>query len=293
MKWFLFVLFLLLLVAFPIARAQSGIHKTRVVTTTENDVTPIHTAMGYSTILQFDAKPTTAVLGDQDAFRVEYVGQSLTIKPLLRTAKTNLFVFTDYDRYNFQLGTVASNLADYIVKVQKRSENPVAMGSSGQHTDDPGVQIPPDARATQQSQNNEAENSPYLTINRSGKCSALGLRLSSISWDESSNWVSFHFFLNLDPKISKRRKFRFDPGDIAILQGNRSLPIETLFFDRLAFEKKMGGIQGLAVVHRAEIKQGKVVLVRFTPDFLKSLKTSCSSAQVKLSSQETIPIPRK
>jgi len=81
----------------------------------------INCSIGYSTILQFESRPLSVVIGDQDGFKVEYTGNSVTIKPLISGARTNLFVFTEYDQFGFTLSTVSSGKADYMLKVRRDS----------------------------------------------------------------------------------------------------------------------------------------------------------------------------
>jgi hypothetical protein len=91
----------------------------REVQTDSSKLIPIHTALGFSTILEFQSKPTQAILGDQDGIKLEYVGNSITLKPLIGGGtKTNLFVYSDYDRYNFSVLTGSSLSVDYIVRVK-------------------------------------------------------------------------------------------------------------------------------------------------------------------------------
>src|SRR5260221_731277 len=80
----------------------------------ENQVAEIHTALGFSTILEFPSRPISAVLGDQDSFKLEYVGNSITIKPLVAHAKSNLFVFTEFERFNCTLRAGSSDDVDYV-----------------------------------------------------------------------------------------------------------------------------------------------------------------------------------
>src|SRR5256885_2332440 len=112
--------FLLALTAFvcPVALARSG----RTVILRETDVAEIKTVIGYSTLLQFDSRPTSVVAGDQDAFKVEYVGQGLSIKPLLPNISTNLFIFTDYDRFSFRVSSSRTGVPDYYVRVRRRPQ---------------------------------------------------------------------------------------------------------------------------------------------------------------------------
>ena len=60
----------------------------REIKGTTRSLIAIQTAIGFSTILEFQSKPLSAVLGDQDGFKLEYVGNSITLKPLIHGAKS-------------------------------------------------------------------------------------------------------------------------------------------------------------------------------------------------------------
>lgn len=119
MKWLIFLSALLLFFVFE-ARGSTA----KVLNLKDNQVATIKTAPGYSTILQFESRPTSVILGDQDAFKVEYIGTGITIKPILRSSKSNLFVFTNYDRFNFKLVTANAADIDYVVQVKRKNELP-------------------------------------------------------------------------------------------------------------------------------------------------------------------------
>jgi len=89
----------------------------RTIEATEDTIIPVKTALGYSTVLSFSTKPNSAILGDQDSFKLEYVGNSITLKPLIAHATSNLFVFTPYERFNITLKTGTPLEADYHLKL--------------------------------------------------------------------------------------------------------------------------------------------------------------------------------
>ncbi len=83
------------------------------------DVGLINTAIGYSTVLQLTQKPQNVVLGDQSAFRIEFINDSITIKPLKFGAKSNIFVFTESDRFNLTVKSGNAALVDYVVRIRR------------------------------------------------------------------------------------------------------------------------------------------------------------------------------
>ncbi|MBS1983278.1 MAG: hypothetical protein JST16_03825 [Bdellovibrionales bacterium] len=80
---------------------------------------PIYLTMGRSTVLRFDEKPKTAVIGNQNYFSLEYIGSDLTIQPL-GTTTTNLFVYTESQTYGLILKVGGSALYDDLVHVHFR-----------------------------------------------------------------------------------------------------------------------------------------------------------------------------
>jgi hypothetical protein len=47
--------------------------------------------------------------------RVEYLDQAITIKPLSHGSKSNLYIYTDWKRFNVELVSGAESVADYVV----------------------------------------------------------------------------------------------------------------------------------------------------------------------------------
>lgn len=92
-----------------------GIAKVRTAYVNGDQVIVVRTAMGIATIIQTPEKPSSAVIGDMESFKMEYLDSAITIKPLSHNAKTNLYIYTEGRRYNVQLLTVSADMADYIV----------------------------------------------------------------------------------------------------------------------------------------------------------------------------------
>lgn len=113
---FVSVLFSLLSVA---AFAKTA----RTINLNTNAVPTIRCALAHSTLLRFASRPTSIVAGDQDAFKIEYVGPNVSIKPLVSDASTNLFVFFDNRSYSFDLRTVQGP-SDYLVIANEPQQKP-------------------------------------------------------------------------------------------------------------------------------------------------------------------------
>lgn len=101
--------------------------KVRNVEVKDDQIVTVRTSLGIATIIQVPDRPNSVVVGDQDSFKVEYLDQAITIKPLTNTARSNLYVYTDWKRYNVELVTGSQEVADYVVYLKspkkKKSED--------------------------------------------------------------------------------------------------------------------------------------------------------------------------
>jgi hypothetical protein len=93
--------------------------RVRKVEVPQDKIVTVRTALGIATIIQVPAPPTSLVVGDSSAFKVEYLDQAITIKPLRANAKSNLYVYTDWRRFNVQLVTGGEGAADYVVYLEE------------------------------------------------------------------------------------------------------------------------------------------------------------------------------
>lgn len=89
--------------------------KVRRIALSQDQIAVVRTALGIATIIQVPDRPNSLVVGDTDAFKVEYLEQAITIKPLRMNARSNLYIYTDYRRFNVQLVTGPEAAADYVV----------------------------------------------------------------------------------------------------------------------------------------------------------------------------------
>src|SRR5690606_17824343 len=92
--------------------------RVRKVEVKPDQIVTVRTAIGIATIIQVPERPNSIVVGDQSAFKVEYLDQAITIKPLHGSAKSNLYIYTDYRRFNVQLVTTSEPAADYVVYLE-------------------------------------------------------------------------------------------------------------------------------------------------------------------------------
>lgn len=228
------------------------------------DVGEVRVALGYSTILQFDSRPTSVVLGDQDAFKVEYVGNSLTLKPVVSSSRTNLFVFTEYERFNFRLITGHPNAVDFAVRVKRRSKT----RSSESGTPHPGA-FEAEARG---------EALVPVPVSRFGECNGIRLKLDSLASPEKKHWVLAHFSLSWkSPQNGQVLTFQAD--EIAILSRNVKIAGETLFLEKLSLAGDGTLVRGSALI-RSE-KNDDLAIV-FDPAAISGESGLCRPIKVSL-----------
>jgi hypothetical protein len=83
-----------------------------------DEIAQVKTAVGIATLIQVPDRPTSVVLGDTNAFKVEYLENAITIKPLSHSSKSNLYIYTEGRRFNVSLVTLPIPSADYIVYLE-------------------------------------------------------------------------------------------------------------------------------------------------------------------------------
>src|SRR3990167_1957925 len=84
-------------------------------------ISTIHNSVGYTSLIELPDRPRNVVIGDQDGFKVEFLGNVLAIKPLMSGIRTNLFIFTESDRFNCTLVSGSKDQVDYVVRLESRT----------------------------------------------------------------------------------------------------------------------------------------------------------------------------
>ena len=111
------LLFIPLLTSFEPTRASEARIRERIMKV--DDILIVNTGLGIATIIQIPETIQSMIIGDQSAFKVEFVDRAVTIKPLRFGAKTNLYLITASRRYDLKLQSVTQDLADYVVYVKQ------------------------------------------------------------------------------------------------------------------------------------------------------------------------------
>lgn len=217
----------------------------------------VQTAVGYTTMLQFDGRPTSAVLGDQDAYKVEYIGNGLAIKPVVPGAKTNLFVFTDYDRFNFRLVSGGAADADYLLRVKRDGY------SSGVSMEGAPPPEPEGVRLSRRS------------VRRRSSCGGLSLIVDAVAWPQSRSTYLIQFRAEALKSVLHVEELRFEPGDFEVVQDGRNLPIESLHLNRLSLTRQARSVDGTMVLRQSSINDKLPLRIRFLPDFHHTKYPAC------------------
>ncbi|MBI2026393.1 MAG: TrbG/VirB9 family P-type conjugative transfer protein [Deltaproteobacteria bacterium] len=77
----------------------------------------INTAPGYTTLLKLGSKPTHVILGNAQAYKIEFLGNNVAVKPLSTGIQTNLFIFTKEAEYRCTLKSGPPEQVNYVVEL--------------------------------------------------------------------------------------------------------------------------------------------------------------------------------
>jgi hypothetical protein len=221
-----FTVFFLFLSSFAIAA------QLRIVNAAESEIVDIHTAIGKATRLKFDGRLIDVGLGDQDAFKVEYVGKdSLSIKPLLSKVETNMYVITQYDEFNFTLRSGSSKKVDYRVLV-KRRRNQNSLNTFGR------------------------QKQPVLLsreVKRKLQSQGVLLEVSSVQWPESKSSFLVNAKINL---IDLTKSFKLRSDNFSLFQEGRKLPIFNTYISNYVLSKEDRHSTLTLILPYSQIKKG-------------------------------------
>lgn len=104
--------------------------RVRDLSISSTEMGHIYLKMGKSTVLRFADKPKNVVIGNQNYFNIEFIGNDVTIQPLGQVS-TNLFVYGEYQTYGLILNVRGSGVYDDLVTVRRKAPQvKPAQGSS-------------------------------------------------------------------------------------------------------------------------------------------------------------------
>jgi len=170
----------------------SNAERIRRVVLAKDQIAKVQTAIGVATIIQVPDQPTSLVVGNQEGFKVEFLDTAITVKPLHASAKSNLYIYTDYRRFDVQLLTAQESTADYVVYLEEKKASKSNVRTS--------------------------------TIWKSSRLSADGgeFKLSLRRIGRLGKSVFF------DIEITSRKSFEIKPEWFWVTQGKKMVPIQRL-----------------------------------------------------------------
>ncbi len=222
MKKKVLTLLIFLLLAWNSETAQ----RVRRVPVQGDQIVTVKTSIGIATIIQVPDRPNSVVVGDQDSFKVEYLDQAITIKPIASGAKSNLYIYTDWKRFNVELISGIQASADYVVYLETPRNKP-QIATNKEH----GVKW--------NNYRNQLRNDNLsLNIKRVGR-SKDGIFL-------------------IEFEILSTNKETFKPDWIWLTQNNMTLPIHNLFMSSLTVSPHKA-ISGLIQMKEIDMNLNEVI----------------------------------
>lgn len=218
----------------------------RTVQMSEGDMAQVFVSPRFSTLIKFDAHPEPGLIGDQDAFKVEYMRNMVAIKPLVSRGKTNLFLFTKEGQFNFQLVAGTSN-HDNIVYVRRAVAPSLAKNGNIEQ-----VVIVDDLLTKK--------------ISKTATTMDMVLRLESIAAPISRSTIVLRF--SVEQKFNENKKTEFvalNRDRILVTQYEKSLPIENTYLEHSTPRKNTLLTKGLILLRGDRLKRNANVDLRILP----------------------------
>jgi hypothetical protein len=154
---------------------------------------------------------------------VEYLDKAITIKPLMAGARTNLYVYTDWQRYNIKLIPTTKQTADYVVYIKPKV-----------------VQKKPEKI-------NWSKFSNYLRNEK------IKLSISKIGNTKNGLYL-------IDFNLTSKKKEKFKPEWIWLTQNGKTIPIHRLFIDELKLRPGKE-VSGLILAKRNDLNRSSPIRV--------------------------------
>lgn len=213
---FLRILLLVITFTLTLANAKDRVRKLEVKL---DQISKINTSVGIATIIQVPDRPNKVVLGNQDLFKIEYLDQAITIKPLSRQAKSNLYIYTDYRRFNVELISGDQSLADYVVYLQDEKPKFISL-----------------------KKNDVIEKIKWNKLSKTLKNDLLQLETKRLGFNS-------HGVMFLQFTVNSKKEVEFKPEWIWITQNGVTVAIHNLFLSNLkiAKGKSINGVLQLKV----------------------------------------------
>ena len=242
MKKKLITVLLMSLIAFS---AKAG-NRVRRVPVQGDQIVTVRTSIGIATIIQVPDRPNSVVCGDNDAFKVEYLDQAITIKPISSGAKSNLYIYTDWKRFNVELVSGSEAVADYVVYLDNPKKDPNSLG------------IP--------------KNDSGITWTNFKNL----LRNESLQLDVKKLGRTKDGILLIEFLVSSKKKEPFRPEWLWLTQGGVTKPIHNLYLSALEVspQRSLSGVMQLWEIDLDSTQTTRLELRRNKLSYLTIMKTS-------------------
>jgi hypothetical protein len=217
----------------------------RTVQVTGDQIVQVKTALGIATIIQVPDAPTSVVLGDVSAFKVEYLDQAVTIKPLRANAESNLYIHTDGRRFSVRLSTTSKSAADYIVYLKPKSSEPK-----------PSSHV--------------VKWRPFLARGTGG---TIDFRITRLGQSPDG-------FLFVKFQVTSKGRRTFDPASVWLRQGGSVRPIQGLYLSNLDLTPEKA-TTGLLSIRGIDLEQNVPAKLEIHSEKLITLSLPKATAWVR------------
>jgi len=174
--------------------------RIRTVELKKDQIVTVNTALTVATIVQVPDRPLSVVVGDSEAFKVEYLDQAITIKPLSSSARSNLYIYTDYRRFDVALVTGSERSADYVVYLKPKVTPP-----------------------------KKPEPITWIKVDRSFVADGILISVRRVAKAKDVALIEFG--------LSSKQRLRIDPAAFWLTSNTKTVPIENLTLSALETEK--------------------------------------------------------
>lgn len=224
---------------------NAGVRVRRVPVNNDQIVT-VRTSIGIATIIQVPDRPNSVVCGDNDAFKVEYLDQAITIKPISSGAKSNLYIYTDWKRFNVELVSGSEAVADYVVYLDNPKVDPRPVSTPNK---DLGI--------------------AWTKFNNL-------LRNESLQLDVKKLGRTKDGILLVEFNVTSKKREPFKPEWMWLTQGGVTKPIHNLFLSGLEVspKKSLSGVMQLKEIDLDSAEPMRLELRRSKLSYLTIMKAS-------------------
>lgn len=191
----------------------------------------IHVSPRFSTLIKFDAHPEPGLIGDQDAFKVEYMRNMVAVKPLVSKGSTNLFLFTKEGQFNFRL-VASPSVHDNIVYVKRL--------------------YTPQPKAPEIEYARLIDDLLTKKINKESAKNGVLLRVESVATPPSRSTLLVRFVAEATPK-AKSPELRRDA--IFVKQNQAEIPIENTYLERSKPSPQVYRVSGILLLRAGGINK--------------------------------------